>query len=109
MSFERLVEEIIQEAMARGEFADLPGRGKPIDLNAYFDTPEDVRTAYALLKNAGMVPQEVELLQQITALKEQLANTTNQEQGQKLSRRIQELQVQFAVIMERQKRQRKKG
>jgi hypothetical protein len=104
MSFERLAEQIIQEAMARGEFDDLPGRGKPVDLSTYFDTPADVRAAYALLKNAGMVPQEVELLQEIASLKEQMASARSQEQNQKLFRRMQELQVQFAVMIERRKR-----
>jgi len=104
MSFERLAEQIIQEAMARGEFDDLLGRGKPVDLSTYFDTPADVRAAYALLKNAGMVPQEVELLQEIASLKEQMASARSQEQNQKLFRRMQELQVQFAVMIERRKR-----
>ena len=43
MSFEKLVEEKIREAMAEGEFDNLPGKGKPINLDAYFATPEDLR------------------------------------------------------------------
>ena len=53
MSFDRIVEAIIKEAMERGEFDDLPGKGKPIDLTEYFETPEDVRMANSVLKNAG--------------------------------------------------------
>ena len=33
MSFDRIVEAIIKEAMERGEFENLPGKGKPIDLS----------------------------------------------------------------------------
>jgi len=51
-----------------------------------------------------MVPQEVELLQEIASLKEQMASARSQEQNQKLFRRMQELQVQFAVMIERRKR-----
>ena len=69
MSFDRIVEALIQEAMARGEFDNLPGQGKPIDLTDYFNTPEDLRVAQAMLKNADMVPVEVELLQEIVALR----------------------------------------
>ncbi|MEW5940171.1 MAG: DUF1992 domain-containing protein, partial [Chloroflexota bacterium] len=53
------VERLIQEAMARGEFSNLPGEGKPIDLSAYFDTPEELRLAYSVLKSADILPQEV--------------------------------------------------
>jgi hypothetical protein len=45
MSIDRIVEAAIQEAIARGEFENLPGQGKPVDLTEYFNTPEDVRVA----------------------------------------------------------------
>ncbi|MBM4458034.1 MAG: DUF1992 domain-containing protein [Chloroflexi bacterium] len=32
MSFDGLVDQKIQEAMARGEFDNLPGQGRPLDL-----------------------------------------------------------------------------
>lgn len=107
MSLDKAVEAIIREAQARGEFEDLPGKGKPIDLTAYFDTPEDVRNAYALLKNAGLVPAEIELLQDIAALKEKLSFTTDPNDRNSLSKSIREKQLQFNIIMERQKRQRR--
>ena len=67
MSFDETVEALIKEAQARGKFDDLPGKGKPLDLSEYFNTPEDVRVAQAMLKNAGMVPVEIDLLQEISA------------------------------------------
>jgi hypothetical protein len=50
------IEQIIREAMARGEFNNLPGEGKPMDLSSYFNTPEEVRKAYSVLKSAGILP-----------------------------------------------------
>jgi hypothetical protein len=41
MSLEKSVEAIIKEAQARGDFDNLKGKGKPIDLSACFETPED--------------------------------------------------------------------
>ena len=78
MSFDETIETLIKEAQARGEFDNLPGKGKPLDLTEYFNTPEDVRVAQAMLKNAGMVPVEIELLQEIAALKELLAITSDE-------------------------------
>ena len=49
MVFDRIVEATIQETMDRGEFDNLPGQGKPIDLIEYFETSEEVRLAHSML------------------------------------------------------------
>jgi hypothetical protein len=108
MSPSKAVEAIIKEAMERGEFENLQNKGKPLDLSAYFETPEDLRMAYSVLKNAGMVSAEVELLQEIAALKEHLATTYEESQRHKIKRIISEKQLQFNVMMERQKRRDRK-
>ena len=104
MSFEKLVETLIKEAQARGEFENLPGQGKPIDLTNYFNTPEDVRVAQAILKNAGMVPMEIELLQEIAALKELLGMTSAESEKDKLRKSLKDKQLQFDLLLERRKR-----
>jgi len=58
MSFDKIVEELIKKVQERGEFDNLPGQGKPIDLSAYFEMPEDVRVAQSVLKNAGFKSPE---------------------------------------------------
>lgn len=108
MSFERIVEAAIQEAISRGEFDNLPGRGKPIDLTEYFNTPEDVRVAQAILKNAGMVPAELELLQEIVVIKEMIPALTDEDQKAKYRKTLAEKQLQFNLLAERRHRQGKK-
>ena len=103
----KIVESIIQEAMARGEFENLPGKGKPIDLTEYFNTPKDVRVAQSLLKNAGMVPVEIELLQEIAALKELKNSVYDDNEKDKIHKLLVEKQLQFNLFMERRKRQSK--
>ena len=107
MNFERLVEAAIREAQERGDFDNLKGRGKPIDLSVYFETPEDVRMAYSVLKNAGMVSAEIDLLNEIAELKEKLPITDNEDEQGRIQKMIHEKQLQYNVMMERQKRQRK--
>jgi hypothetical protein len=108
MAFERIVEALIQEAMARGEFDNLPGRGKPIDLTEYFETPEEVRLANSVLKSAGMTSREVDLLKEIAELKQVLAAVLDEKKKQKIARQIQQKQVEFSLMLERQKRDRKR-
>ena len=107
MSIEKAVEAIIREAQERGDFDNLKGKGQPIDLNAYFETPEDLRLAYSALKNAGVVSAEVELLQEIAALKERLTITYEESQRSRIKKLIQDKQMQFNIMMERQKKHRK--
>ena len=104
MSFDKIVESIIQEAMARGVFENLPGQGKPIDLTDYFNTPEDVRVAQAMLNNAGILPIEIELLQEIAAHKEALNTAKDKTEKDKLHKLLREKQLQFNLLIEARKR-----
>jgi DnaJ family protein C protein 28 len=65
------IEEIIRRAIEEGEFDDLPGKGKPLqlDLNPYEDA--DWRAAYQILKSSGFTLPWIESLRQIeTSLKQ---------------------------------------
>jgi hypothetical protein len=107
MAFERIVEAMIKEAMERGEFDNLPGKGKPIDLTEYFETPEEVRLANSVLKGAGMTSREVDLLKEIAALKQLLTARLDEKKKQELRQQIQQKQVEFSLMMERQKKHQK--
>jgi hypothetical protein len=108
MNFDKAVEAAIREAQERGDFDNLKGKGKPIDLSAYFETPEDLRMAYSLLKNANMAPAEVDLLSEIAALKERLPTTYEEKDRHRIQKMIREKQIQFNIMMERQRRQQRK-
>ena len=108
MSFDRIVESIIKEAMERGEFDNLPGKGKPIDLSEYFETPEEVRLAYSVLKNAGMTSREVDLLKEIAELKQIQAALVDEKKQLEIGKQIRQKQVEFSLMLERQKRERRK-
>ena len=107
MAFERIVEAMIKEAMERGEFDNLPGKGKPIDLTEYFETPEEVRLANSVLKSAGMTSREVDLLKEIAELKQVMAAILDEKKKQEISKQIEQKQVEFSLMMERQKRERR--
>jgi hypothetical protein len=107
MSIDKLVESKIKEAMERGEFDNLSGKGKPIDLTAYFETPEDIRVAQSVLKNAGMTSREVDLLGEIAELKQVLLAVTDEKKKLEIRQQIEQKQIEFSLMMERQKRQRR--
>jgi len=100
MSFQKNVEEKIKEAMAAGEFDNLPGKGKPLDLDAYFATPEHFRMGYSILKNADIIPEEMELLRQIEILKESLEASTTWIEEKALRQQLSEKLTSFNMRME---------
>jgi len=77
-----IAEERIREAMARGEFANLPGAGKPLHLEDDAMVREDLRVAYKILKNAGCIPPELELRKEILTLRD-LLRTIEEEDEKK--------------------------
>jgi hypothetical protein len=63
--YEKIVEDRIKKAQRRGEFDDLPGAGKRLELTDDRHIPEDLRLAYKILKNADFLPPEIELKKEI--------------------------------------------
>jgi len=72
--FELIAERKIAEALARGELANLPGEGRPLELQDDALVPEELRAVYRILKNAGYVPPEVDALTEIAQLEALVSN-----------------------------------
>ncbi len=67
-SFESIVEARIRDAIARGDFDELAGKGRPLALEDLSAVPEDLRAGYLLLKNAGVLPEEMQLRKEMVSL-----------------------------------------
>ena len=85
---EIIAEERIREAMARGEFANLPGAGKPLRLEDDAMVPEDLRLAYKVLKNAGCIPPELELRKEILTLRDLLRTIEGEDAKMDIVRKL---------------------
>ncbi len=104
MSIEKFVEDQIAKAVRAGEFENLPGRGKPVDLEAYFQTPEDLRLCYSMLKNADFVPEEVQMLKDIDSLREKLSVCADAEERKSLTDGINQKVMVVKLAMGRHRR-----
>jgi hypothetical protein len=71
--FDKLADERIRQSMERGEFDDLPGKGKPLELEEDSHIPADLRLSYKILKNANCLPPELELRKEILTTGELLS------------------------------------
>jgi len=84
----KIVEQRIREAMDRGEFENLPGKGKPIPLEDDSHVPEDLRLAYKLLKNADCLPPELLEKKEILQMEDMLTTIPDEKERYKLIKKI---------------------
>jgi len=67
-------ERYILEGQRNGEFANLPGEGRPLTLDDDSHVPAELRAGYRLLKNAGYLPPELLLRREAIELSSLLKN-----------------------------------
>jgi len=104
LAFEKIAQNLIQEAMERGEFDNLSNKGQPLNLDEYFATPEEFRLGNSVLKNAKVRPTEIELLGEVGRLNALLEACADDAEKQKLKQRRDEQQLQLRLLLERGKR-----
>ena len=60
----------LAESLRNGELKSAPSFGKPLDLgDGYAATPQEWRMPFKVLKDAGMVPPEIETMRELAALR----------------------------------------
>ncbi|MDL2269744.1 DUF1992 domain-containing protein [Desulfosarcina sp. OttesenSCG-928-G17] len=86
--FEQLVEARIKKAQEEGAFDDLPGAGKPLNVEDDANIPEDLRLAYKILKNADCLPPELTLRKEIRTTEDLLEGITDTKTKYKTLKRL---------------------
>jgi hypothetical protein len=102
VDFDRIAEQKIQEALERGDFDGLPLAGQRLELDDDGNVPEDLRLSYRLLKNAGLVPEELALRSQVATLQGLLEAATDDEETRRLRRELVSAQLRYDLFLERQ-------
>ena len=102
----RLLEDHIgrslTESAASGELRTAPSYGKPLNLgDGYEQTPAELRMGYKILKDAGIVPPEVELMREIASLRQSLEGAPEDEATHALRHKLVDKQQQLALWLER--------
>ena len=72
LNIDALIEAQIRAARERGAFDDLPGRGKPLELEDLSHLSPEQRMEALLLRTCGELSPEGALLRQISELRRQL-------------------------------------
>jgi hypothetical protein len=88
-AFAAIAERRIEEAMARGEFEDLEGAGRPLVFEDDSMVPEDLRMAYKVLKNAGYLPPDILAEKEILTAADLLTQAPDEQERYQRMRRLQ--------------------
>lgn len=104
--FDRIVEQIVQEAVDRGALDDLALAGQPLPPDPFAGAPPEMRMALRVLRNANVVPEEVERRKEAERLREALAACTDPEARRALARKVQEADLRVALLREQRLRRR---
>ncbi len=99
--FQRLAEQRILEAQRRGDFDDLPGKGKPLELEDLSWVPDELRIGYIVLRNAHVLPPEAELLKEIHTLEDLLKHVEDEGQRKALAKSIQWKVIRLDLLKRR--------
>ncbi len=100
-AFTWIAEKRIQEAMEQGEFNDLPGKGRPLELDDDSHIPPEYRLAYRILKNAGYTHPEIEERREIENIQSMLSSCRDE---QEVYKKVQKLNLLIARINARRER-----
>lgn len=96
-----MAEAKIKEALKAGDFDNLPGKGKPLELEDLSRVPEDLRVGYKVLKNAGFLPEELQLKKEMVTLNDLIACCDDRNELAALKRQLSEKMLRFNRLMEK--------
>lgn len=92
----------LAESEARGELRHARSWGRPLDLgDGYDETPLELRMGMKILKDAGVVPAEVELMREIEALRQRLEDAPEGEATRAGRQRLAEMRQALALRLEK--------
>jgi hypothetical protein len=85
-----IVEERIRKAQEEGMFDNLPGKGQPLRLDDDSRIAPHLRASYRILKNAGILPPEMQLRKEISELRQLLSEVQCETDAKELVSEINE-------------------
>lgn len=100
----RIAEERIRAAIEGGELDHLPGAGRPLAHEDLSYVPEELRLAYKVLRNGGVLPEELVLHQNLTSLRALLNACRDMDERNHLARELNEKTLRYELLMERRGR-----
>ncbi|MBM2885876.1 DUF1992 domain-containing protein [Chromobacterium phragmitis] len=101
-TFDAEIAAYIRASEKSGELSRTPGWGKPFSHDdGYEATPAELRMGFKILKNAGVLPPEVEMMNELNAMRDRLSLLdSDSNEAIILRKEIQALQLKVSMQLE---------
>lgn len=96
-----LVDEQVRKAIEAGLFDNLPGAGRPLEIEDTSAIPQELRASYILLKSAGVLPDELALRQELLRLEDLVAACQHDGDRDRLRAQRSSGALRLALMLER--------
>jgi Domain of unknown function (DUF1992). len=96
-----MAEEKIQAGLRDGMFENLPGKGQPQKFEDLSAVPKDLRVGYKVLKNAGYLPEEIQVRKDIVTLNDLIRCCTDGEELRQLNGQLRIKRLRFNQLTEK--------
>lgn len=98
-----VAEAKIREAIDKGLFDNLSTEGKPVEIEIDRRVPAELRGSYTVLKNAGMLPEEMELKKSMVTLRDLIDAATDGDEKANAEARLRHMSLRFEILMEKRR------
>ena len=91
----------LREAAQSGELQSAKGYGEPLaEADGWNETPEALRMPFKILKDAGVVPAEIEMFRERARLRAALDEAATSDERSAVQRKLSELEQSLALRLE---------
>lgn len=102
MKFSDMAERQILKAQAEGQFENLRGAGKPLDMEN--DAGSSDAIGFRIMAEAGALPREIELRKAVEAQTARLRASTTEDDRRREARVLADLQLRLDIEAEARRR-----
>ena len=94
--------EHLRQSEQSGELKAAPSYGKPLGFgDGYDETPTELRMGMKILKDAGVVPPEVQAMREAAALEERINTCTDEAERRLLQQQLSQKRQAIALRLEK--------
>ncbi len=99
--FGKIAERKIREALADGAFKDLPGKGLPLSPDEDGAVPSELKMAYKILKNAGVLPEELQVRKELLRLEDLIAICEDDGARREYKQKMTLMRLKLEILLEK--------
>ena len=96
-------EQRIKKAYEDGEFKELPGFGKPLNLDDDLGVPQELKMAHRMMKNAGFTTDEMNVKKEMMRIEDLIRACDDELEKQELQQSLNEKMLKYNSMLSKKR------